>query len=1011
MRFEKERIEKLLEVIGGLMLHHEQKITEIEYHEGKQDGTPREAFKTGQRWGKRDRFYRFYAALKCPDDYARQRIALQVITGQEGGWDATNPQFLLHANGKRMQGIDINHNVLILTQSATPGEEISLDFEAFSGLIGNLLEFKLSAFILDRDIEQLYYSLRASFEAALLYDENTTEYITIFKHLTNAVNLLDLREAHSREFYQSVQKANEYFEKEYYGKVPSSEATALCIGHTHIDVAWQWRTVHTEKKAERSFSTVMALMEEYPEYRFMSSQPQLYQYIKQNNPKLYSEIKEKVKEGRWETEGGMWVEADCNLASGESLVRQLLFGQKFFKTEFGTDNKVLWLPDVFGYSAALPQIIKKCDMEYFVTSKISWNEFNRVPMDTFMWRGIDGTEVLTQFITIREDNPNESNLKFFATYNGKINPNQIKGGYDQYQQKDINQEILAPIGYGDGGGGTTRLDMEMGRRLAKGIPGMPKTRFGTLRGYMEELDDRVKACKYLPTWVGELYLEYHRGTYTSMAINKKYNRKSENLLQDVELLSSLQSTINQQTYPHTIINGLWEKILLNQFHDILPGSSIREVYEDSTVVYEEVKKDATTLYHQNLQEVGKHIDVKDDGFVIWNTTGFKRSDYINIEDQYFYIEDIPAKGYSYVSPDILSRSSNIVVHDNVLETDLYQVTFDQAWQLNSIICKATGQEVLAGKGNALSAFEDFPFQFDAWDINIYYQEKEWAIDDLQSVEIIEKGQCKVVRVKRNFMKSTIEQDIIFYDKMARIDFETTIDWHEKHTLLKTAFPVNVNAQKATYDIQFGNVERPTHWNTSWDKAKFEVCAHKWGDLSQDDFGVSILNDCKYGYDIKDNVMRLTLLKSATDPNEVADQGLHKFTYSLYPHQGDWRQANVIKAGYFVNNPLVVEAVKQQAGDLPERCSFFTVMSEKENVVMETVKKAEDSDLLIIRIYEGFNREDKVKLSSYFAIDQAYDCNMKEAIISELPVVDGEVEFTIKPYEIKTLGLKLKNNQG
>lgn len=1006
MRFEKERIEKLLEILEGLMLHHECKITDIKYHEGKERCEQTKVFEPGQRWGGVDCYYRFYATVEYPQSYEGQRIALRVVTGQEDDWDATNPQFMLYANGERMQGIDINHNLLILTQKAKKGEAVSLDFEAFSGLIGNLVEFKLSAFILDRDIECLYYNILASFEAAILYDKGDMNYIKIFKHLTAAANLLDLRSEYSDEFYASVRQANQYLEDEYYGKEFSSEATALCVGHTHIDVAWQWRTVHTEKKAERSFSTVMALMEEYPEYRFMSSQPQLYEYIKTNNPDLYTEIKAQIKAGRWETEGGMWVEADCNLSSGESLIRQILFGQRFFEEEFGTENKVLWLPDVFGYSAALPQIIKKCGMEYFVTSKISWNEFNRVPMDTFMWRGIDGTEVLTQFITVRADH-DEGDLEFYCTYNGKIRPNHIRGGYEQYQQKDLNQEILAPIGYGDGGGGTTRYDMEMGRRMAKGIPGVPKVQFGTVRGYMDDLHRRVRTERNLPTWVGELYLEYHRGTYTSMAINKKFNRKSENLLQDTEFVCSLQSTLNEQRYPQDEINSWWKGVLLNQFHDILPGSSIKEVYDDSTELYEGIMTDAGVLCDQTMSNLAGQIQVEEDGFVVWNTTGFERSDYVSIDDKRFFVEAIPAKGYAFIPEEIVKRRSNIRVTEKVIETDFYQVVFDDDWQIERIFYKSTGREVLAGAGNVLAAFEDLPFKYDAWDINIYYQEKRWAIDNVQKVEIVDIGEGKAVKIKRKFLKSTIEQQIVFYDKIERIDFETTIDWKESHILLKVEFPVTVRAQKATYDIQFGNVERPTHWNTSWDMARFEVCAHKWGDLSQDDFGVSLLNDCKYGYDIKDNMMRLTLLKSATFPNPVADQGMHHFTYSLYPHAGDWRLGNTPKQGYFLNNPLVVQKVHTSSGNLPARLSFFALDTKKENVIIEVIKKAERGQMLILRIYECFNRNDVVKLSSHFTIAKAYDCTMKEEILEELSVENGEAVFEINPYEIKTIGIILE----
>ncbi len=395
--------------------------------------------------------------------------------------------------------------------------------------------------------------------------------------LNDAINLLDMRKVPSDAFYASVEEARALLAKTVYGEMAGyQEIIASCIGHTHIDVAWWWTVSQTREKVARSFATVLKLMEEYPEYKFMSSQPVLYSFLKERYPELYAQIKERVKEGRWEPEGGMWLEADCNLSSGESLVRQFLYGKRFFKEEFGKDNRVLWLPDVFGYSGALPQIMKKSGIDYFMTTKLSWNQFNMIPNDTMLWEGIDGSRVLTHFISTL--GIGQSVERFFTTYSGMLHPDAIMGGWERYQNKEMNNDILIAYGYGDGGGGPTREMLETGRRMEKGVKGIPTVRQCGSRKYFEELEERVKDNRRLPVWTGEFYFEYHRGTYTSMARNKRSNRKSELLLSDLELLSVLAAK-KGVAYPAEQLEKMWKTVLLNQFHDILPGSSIAEVYE------------------------------------------------------------------------------------------------------------------------------------------------------------------------------------------------------------------------------------------------------------------------------------------------------------------------------------------------------------------------------------------------------------------------------------------------
>ena len=409
-------------------------------------------------------------------------------------------------------------------------------------------------------------------------DEEDQDRLAIESILNDTINYLDLRNPYSKAFYSSLDKAREYITKALYEDMAGyNDIIATCIGHTHIDVAWWWTVEQTREKVARSFATVLKLMDEYPNYKFMSSQPQLYYFLKERYPELYSRLKERVREGRWEPEGGMWVEADCNVTSGESLVRQFIHGKRFFKEEFGVDNRILWLPDVFGYSGALPQIMKKSGIDYFMTTKLAWNQFNKIPYDTMRWRGIDGTEVLAHFITTLGIGQDVSN--FFTTYNGLLHPDAIMGGWERYQNKDINNDILISYGYGDGGGGPTREMLETSMRMEKGIRGIPKVRQELTRKYFEELEERVKDNRRLPVWEGEFYFEYHRGTYTSMARNKRSNRKGEFLLMDLEMISILAQDLKGIPYPREELDKLWKTLLINQFHDILPGTSIYEVYE------------------------------------------------------------------------------------------------------------------------------------------------------------------------------------------------------------------------------------------------------------------------------------------------------------------------------------------------------------------------------------------------------------------------------------------------
>lgn len=971
-------------------------------------------------WYGPDRHYWFKAVYTVPQELEGKPLWMHVATQIHEWDDAKNPQFLLFVNGEATQGIDMNHKEVFLREKAVAGEELVLELQAYTGILHD--EFQLFVNMQERDelITKLYYDLRVPLSAFPRMDKDDKNRRDIEAILNETVNFLDLRTPYNDAFYATLQQASDYIDKALYTDMAGyKDVIATCIGHTHIDVAWWWTVEQTREKTGRSFATVLKLMEEYPNYRFMSSQPQLYAFLKERYPELYAKVKERIREKRWEPEGGMWVEADTNLTSGESLVRQFMHGKRFFQEEFGVDNRILWLPDVFGYTGALPQIMKKCGIDYFMTTKLAWNQFNKVPYDTMRWRGIDGTEILTHLITtLGVGQPVEN---FFTTYNGMLHPDAIMGGWLRYQNKDINNDILISYGYGDGGGGPTRDMLETSLRMEKGIKGIPMVRQEFAGTYFDELNERVKDNRRLPVWEGELYFEYHRGTLTSMARNKRSNRKTELGLMDLELLSVLAQ--DKLPYPAQELDAMWKKTLINQFHDILPGSSIHEVYEVTREEYAQLKEQIDTLAGQRVRALAG----EGDAVMVLNTTGKTRDDVALLGDcdaaaladekgnlypvqqtaegAVAFIRDIPAKGYRVLkkSAGAAQGTAPFTLTDQyTLETPFYSVHLDEKGEFDRLYDKENDREVVQpGRTlNHICMYEDKPIYYDNWDIDIYYTEKSWNVDDVQSMEWTEVGRVRaVLEIRRKASKSTITQQIIFYAEQKRIEFRTHVDWKEHQTLLKVHFPVAVHTDEATFDIQFGNLTRKTHSNTSWDMARFESCGQKWIDLSEGHYGVSLLNDCKYGHSVKDSNMALTLIKSGIEPNPTTDQEEHDFTYALYPHAENWRAAGTVAEAYKLNQPLRVQM--NACGGLGD-VSFAGV--DAGNVVLETIKRAEDGRGVILRMYESENAYTRAKVTVNTEFTKAYVCNLLEEEQEEAPVSGKEIAVTLKPYEVVTLKL-------
>nr|QGT50950.1 alpha-mannosidase [uncultured Firmicutes bacterium] len=943
----------------------------------------------------RDKHFWFYTKIKTPDVSKNQQLELEVITGHDGEWDVINPQGILYLNGEIVQGIDINHRFSPLQ----PNTEYEILLYFYTGDMEKHTELMMNVRRVFVPVRQLYYDIKVPFDAALCYPEDAYEHIITLKYLEQACNRIDFRNPYSDEFFESIAQAAKYIKYEYYEKVcGNSNSVVSYIGHTHIDVAWLWTLAQTREKVQRTFSTVLSLMEQYPEYIFMSSQPQLYEYLKQEEPALYEKVKEKVKEGRWEVEGAMWLEADCNLSSGESLIRQILYGKRFIKDEFDIDSHILWLPDVFGYSAALPQILAKTGVDKFVTSKISWNETNQLPVDSFLWEGIDGTEIFTYFLTAQNYQRNLSET--FTTYNGTISPEMNLGTWTRYQQKEYNNETIVTFGHGDGGGGPTAEMLENEKRLAYGLPGMPKAQMSFAGDFLNRVEKSFREnCKLtgrIPKWVGELYLELHRGTYTSAAKTKKNNRECEFLCQTAETLSAVNKLLSDRAYPAAVLERSWKTILLNQFHDIIPGSSIFEVYEESDRQYQQVREEVGGLVSECIEEIASNTQGK--GLFVYNPNSFEASGYVKNGEHLVYAENIPPLGWKVIKDS--KEQEKVYADKSKIESRYYSIAFDENMNISSLYDKENGRDISADEKplNVFRAFEDYPRCYDNWEITNYYKQKMWQIDDVKEVRVLNGDGFGGVEIIRGYMNSEIRQKIIVYAQSRRIDFETEVDWHEKHTLLKVAFPFDIHANKATYEIQFGHVERPNHFNTSWEQAKFEVCAHKWVDVSEEGYGVSLLNNCKYGYSMSDNEMSLTLIKCGTYPNENSDQGQHCFTYSLYPHKDGFKQGGTIQEAYLLNRPLMsIEA--KGGGMLGDKFSF--VSSDSENIIIETVKESENGKGIVIRLYDAWNKKSKPELRLGFDAKKIYLCDMLENKLEEIGS-GNRVKLSVRNFEIITL---------
>ncbi|MBQ6053280.1 MAG: alpha-mannosidase [Clostridia bacterium] len=766
----------------------------------------------------------------------------------------------------------------------------------------------------------------------------------------------------------SVKKAASILARELRKKGGDPSLSISAIGHAHIDLAWLWPIRETKRKGARTFSTALANMELYPDYVFGASQPQLYEWMKELYPALYAKIKKRIAEGRWEPQGAMWVEADTNVSSGEALVRQLLYGKRFFMKEFGKDIKTLWLPDVFGYSAALPQLLKEAGVDYFMTIKLSWSEHNKFPHHTFTWEGIDGSSVLAHM-------PPE------GTYNSAASPKSIKNAERNYSEKGVCPEALLLFGIGDGGGGPGEDHLERLSR-EKNLAGLPPVKQELSENFFKRIEKKQR--KY-PVWNGELYLEKHQGTYTTQARNKYYNRKCEFALAELEFASLLSGK-----YPKEEIDEMWKEILLYQFHDILPGSSIARVYEESVSRYREILAKAREMTEKAYSDAAKAYGFS--GTVYANPTGFRRTENVVENGEWKKVSLAPfsmAKAYE--------AQFDVYASANKLENEKLKVRFNPKGQTLSIYDKRNRRELLSDTGNVFRLYND---ESDAWDMKFTYRDDLCMELAACESEFYVDGAEACAKFTYKFGESEMICVAVLADGADRLDFRVYVDWHENFKMLRVFFPFDIHTSEACCNIQFGEIKRPTTKNTSWDNARFEICAQKYIDFRETGYGAALLNDCKYGVHAEGSQAELNLLRSTSYPGKDADRGEQFFTYSVMPHTN---KMSVVEEAYRLNVPVTAfEAAKdyQESGIKEKRFALSYG-----GALIETVKKAEDSDDIILRAYEPVGGRANLHVNSYFGIKEVYECDLLENEREPVNVKDNAFTVSFRPFEIKTLKIK------
>lgn len=863
---------------------------------------------------------------------------------------------------------------------------------------------------LSEDLMPLFFDCEFTYDLLLAQAEDDPSYAVLLRALNDVCNTYDADKP------RTISKCRKLLKEALDSLAVEYKHTVYPLGHAHLDTAWLWPLSVTRLKMAHTTALQLELADRYPEHVFVHSQASQYEWLETSHPALFERVQKATKKGNWEPLGSMWVEADCNLTGSESLVRQFLYGRRYFKQKMGVETIDMFLPDVFGYSAALPQILTKFNIQAFLTQKMSWNQTNKIPHNTFWWKGIDGSTVWTHFPPVN-------------TYCANCSPQELTKGVKNHRDQARSDLSLYLFGFGDGGGGPTEFHMERLRR-ARNAPCLPVVEKNVKARdfYVDAMDE----SQDLETWQGELYFEYHRGTYTSQAANKRDNRRTEFLMRDAELLASSRDP-KHAGYPAEELERLWKIVLLNQFHDIIPGSSVKEVYKDSAKDYAEVIAGAQKLIDEQIRAFAKNLDTGDgpnpvaifhnadlttQASLPWTEKGVPAS--LVCDGETLPVQLVEAFGerqlvfpvpeaaqgavaVGHFSDATPSHPKRLKASNRRLENDEWSVRFDSNGNITSIqtMDDEPVEFIEPGKlANLFQLLDDRPLFWDAWDTDAYAQETAVDLVKSESFEVVENGPVRVaVELTKTFGKSTIKQRISL-GPTPGIRFDTWVDWHEDHKFLKVAFPFHVNASRATFEIQFGHVERATHRNTSWDVARFEVCAQKWADISDGGQGAAIINTGKYGHDVLENTLRLSLLRSPKAPDPTCDMGVHHFTYVVFPHFDQVQHSEIVRAAYAINaqpHVVPVSPSKGEAVATPPLVSLDT-----RAVVVESVKKAEDSNCQIVRVYESLNSRGRARLTTLAPVKRAWLCDLDENRLQEIDLESGAVPFDYKPFEIVTI---------
>jgi len=960
-----------------------------------------EPFAIGDPWGATWDTTWFRMRAIVPAAWAGEEVLARIgmgYTGQTGFgaeallWDGDTP----------VQGLSPNHDTIPVVRPARGGENVDLLIEAAANPYVDPQAPVFPLLAPDPGGTPLFRLQRA--ELAVVH-RDLADFCSDLALVLDLSTQLGGEGARAGHLLAALQRACTLIDpEEPAGSITATHATLrdalsnqgapqrhrlIAQGHAHIDTAWLWPVRETRRKCARSFSTVLSLMQEDPEFRFACSQVQHYAWMRDRYPQLYAHIRDRVAAGQWEPVGGMWVETDCNIAAAESLVRQVLHGKRFLIDELGYEPEVAWLPDTFGFPATLPQILRESGMPYFVTQKLWWNQVNPFPHSTFWWEGLDGSRVLTHFPPA-------------ATYNGDATATELLRSERNFRDHGVASESLYLFGHGDGGGGPTR---EMLQRLARvaDVDGLPKVDSGTARDFFQRTE--TESGDALATWRGELYLERHRGVFTTQAAVKRANRLAERALREAEMWSCLHPD-GPTAYPAAQLDEAWKLTLLHQFHDILPGSSIHTVYDEAARDHERAQCLATEAIDAATQAIAARVDTEGTTrpVVVFNAATHPRTEVVDIEGALRTVP-VPACGYALVDAHDPAPppAHPVMVDRNTMANGLLRLTWDDDGLLTSIWDEQARREVLqeGERGNLLQLFRDHPADYDAWEIDAGDLTDPQNNTAAEGIDVVERDPHRAtLRVVRRFGASTITQLIELRSGSRRIDFRTSVDWQETHRLLKVAFPTAIRAPHASFDVGFGHVERPTHANTSWDAAQFEVPAHRFADISEDGYGVALLNDCKHGYDVRGGTLRLSLLRAPTMPDPIADRGAHQFTYALLPHPGNLQAGGVVQEAEALNLPLRAVPTTPHHGDLPR--SHQAVRIDGGGVAVTAVKKSERGEALVVRICEVDGGRRTVRVTPGTTVATAAACDLLERPRTELPLHDNTVELQLGPFQLATL---------